>query len=135
MGQKPRMVRGCLAGSGCSWAVCGCTVGIKLRANPRPRSCSAPPEIAVIMVMRGKPGSARLRRHHYSSLRLRNHTYTISVTPAFKRCRVPTEPCAPPNFILLGIWGIFLNRKNIIIMLMSIELMLLAVNLNFSVLL
>ena len=32
---------------------------------------------------------------------------------------------------LLGIWGIFLNRKNIIIMLMSIELMLLAVNLHF----
>ena len=32
---------------------------------------------------------------------------------------------------LMGIWGIFLNRKNIIIMLMSIELMLLAVNLNF----
>ena len=32
---------------------------------------------------------------------------------------------------LLGIWGIFLNRENIIIMLMSIELMLLAVNLNF----
>ena len=32
---------------------------------------------------------------------------------------------------LLGIWGIYLNRKNIIIMLMSIELMLLAVNLNF----
>ena len=34
---------------------------------------------------------------------------------------------------LLGIWGIFLNRKNIIIMLMSIELMLLAVNLNFLI--
>lgn len=34
---------------------------------------------------------------------------------------------------LLGIWGIFLNRKNIIIMLMSIELMILAVNLNFLV--
>jgi NADH-quinone oxidoreductase subunit K len=32
---------------------------------------------------------------------------------------------------LVGIFGIFLNRKNIIIMLMSIELMLLAVNLNF----
>ena len=32
---------------------------------------------------------------------------------------------------LLGIWGIFLNRKNILIMLMSIELMILAVNLNF----
>jgi NADH:ubiquinone oxidoreductase subunit K len=34
---------------------------------------------------------------------------------------------------LLGMWGIFLNRKNILIMLMSIELMLLAVNLNFLV--
>jgi len=32
---------------------------------------------------------------------------------------------------LLGIWGIFLNRKIILIMLMSIELMILAVNLNF----
>jgi NADH-quinone oxidoreductase subunit K len=31
----------------------------------------------------------------------------------------------------LGIFGIFLNRKNVIIILMSIELMLLAINLNF----
>lgn len=31
----------------------------------------------------------------------------------------------------LGIAGIFLNRKNVIILLMSIELMLLAVNTNF----
>ena len=31
---------------------------------------------------------------------------------------------------ILGIWGILLNRRNILIMLMSIELMLLAVNLN-----
>lgn len=31
----------------------------------------------------------------------------------------------------LGVLGIFLNRKNIIIFLMSIELMLLAVNINF----
>ena len=30
----------------------------------------------------------------------------------------------------LGMFGIFLNRKNVIIILMSIELMLLAVNLN-----
>jgi NADH-quinone oxidoreductase subunit K len=34
---------------------------------------------------------------------------------------------------LIGITGIVLNRKNIIIMLMSIELMLLAVNLNFII--
>ena len=33
--------------------------------------------------------------------------------------------------LVLGIFGIFLNRKNVIIILMSIELMLLAVNINF----
>lgn len=31
----------------------------------------------------------------------------------------------------LGVLGVFLNRRNIIIVLMSIELMLLAVNINF----
>ncbi|ADM10407.1 NADH-ubiquinone oxidoreductase, chain 4L [Parvularcula bermudensis HTCC2503] len=31
----------------------------------------------------------------------------------------------------IGVAGIFLNRKNVIIILMSIELMLLAVNINF----
>lgn len=31
----------------------------------------------------------------------------------------------------IGISGIFLNRKNVIIVLMSIEIMLLAVNINF----
>lgn len=31
---------------------------------------------------------------------------------------------------VIGVFGIFLNRKNVIIILMSIELMLLAVNLN-----
>jgi len=31
----------------------------------------------------------------------------------------------------IGVFGIFLNRKNIIVILMSIELILLSVNLNF----
>ena len=31
----------------------------------------------------------------------------------------------------LGVAGIFLNRKNVIVLLMSVELMLLAVNFNF----
>jgi NADH-quinone oxidoreductase subunit K len=31
----------------------------------------------------------------------------------------------------LGIFGIFVNRKNVIVILMSIELLLLAVNINF----
>jgi NADH-quinone oxidoreductase subunit K len=33
--------------------------------------------------------------------------------------------------LVLGVFGIFLNRKNVIVILMSIELILLAVNLNF----
>lgn len=32
----------------------------------------------------------------------------------------------------LGIFGIFLNRKNVIVILMSVELMLLAVNINLA---
>lgn len=31
----------------------------------------------------------------------------------------------------IGVFGIFLNRKNVIILLMSIELILLAININF----
>ena len=32
---------------------------------------------------------------------------------------------------VIGIFGIFVNRKNVIVILMSIELMLLSVNINF----
>ena len=34
------------------------------------------------------------------------------------------------GLFVIGIFGLFLNRKNVIILLMSIELMLLAVNIN-----
>ena len=34
------------------------------------------------------------------------------------------------NFFLRGNWNFFLNRKNVIVILMSIELILLAVNIN-----
>ena len=33
--------------------------------------------------------------------------------------------------LVLGIFGIFLNRKNVIVIMMSVELILLAVNINF----
>lgn len=43
-----------------------------------------------------------------------------------------------PHFLVLGailfaigVFGIFLNRRNLIVLLMSVELMLLAVNMNF----
>nr|YP_009577943.1 NADH dehydrogenase subunit 4L [Guillardia theta]QBJ06318.1 NADH dehydrogenase subunit 4L [Guillardia theta] len=37
------------------------------------------------------------------------------------------------SLFLIGVCGIMLNRKNIIIMLMSVELMLLAIDFNFIV--
>ena len=37
------------------------------------------------------------------------------------------------NLFLLALWGIFVTRKNFIIILMSIEMMLLAINLNFII--
>lgn len=47
-------------------------------------------------------------------------------------------PIGLPNYLALaaivftiGVLGIFLNRKNVIIILMSIELILLSVNINF----
>lgn len=39
----------------------------------------------------------------------------------------------PLILFLLGIAGVFLNRKNILIILMSVELMLLAINFNFII--
>jgi NADH-quinone oxidoreductase subunit K len=50
---------------------------------------------------------------------------------------LPTAPTLTHYLVLgailfaISIVGIFLNRKNVIILLMAIELMLLAVNLNF----
>ncbi|HEY6896627.1 MAG TPA: NADH-quinone oxidoreductase subunit NuoK [Rhodocyclaceae bacterium] len=48
------------------------------------------------------------------------------------------QPLALSHYLILGailfavsIVGIFLNRKNLIVLLMAIELMLLAVNMNF----
>ncbi len=49
------------------------------------------------------------------------------------RCRSVLSIISPwqPILFTIGVFGIFLNRKNIIIILMSIELILLAVNINF----
>src|SRR5262249_57044250 len=51
---------------------------------------------------------------------------------------MPLGPLTLSHYLVLGailfaisVVGIFLNRKNVIILLMAIELMLLAVNLNF----
>ena len=45
--------------------------------------------------------------------------------------RLATTSCSPAFSSRLSVAGIFLNRKNVILLLMCIELMLLAVNFNF----
>ena len=37
------------------------------------------------------------------------------------------------SLFLISLWGIFLTRKNFIIILMSIEMMLLSININFII--
>ena len=44
---------------------------------------------------------------------------------------VPAAPLLGAILFAISIAGIFLNRKNVIVLLMAIELMLLAVNMNF----
>ena len=57
-------------------------------------------------------------------------TAGLSYSLLVGRSNVPFDNMVAILFTL-GVFGIFLNRKNIIIILMSIELILLAVNLNF----
>lgn len=38
------------------------------------------------------------------------------------------------GFFLLGLWGLVLNRTNILVMLLALELMLLGINMNFFLL-
>ena len=49
------------------------------------------------------------------------------------RAMIPLRTCCCSSGVLfcLSVAGIFLNRKNVIVLLMCIELMLLAVNINF----
>jgi NADH-quinone oxidoreductase subunit K len=62
-----------------------------------------------------------------NSLKSINESITIMIIDLVKYLSIAM------GLFILGVWGIFLNRKNIIIMLMSIELMLLSVNLNFII--
>ena len=70
------------------------------------------------------------RRRRTGALRTQSPVVTITIK-VYKIMDLVKYITFSFILFLLGFWGIFLNRKNIIIMLMSIELMLLAVNLNF----
>ncbi|GBQ78430.1 NADH-quinone oxidoreductase chain K [Acetobacter malorum DSM 14337] len=53
------------------------------------------------------------------------------MTPAIAPIGLGPYLVVSAALLVLGVLGIFLNRKNIIIILMSMELILLAANLNF----
>ena len=55
----------------------------------------------------------------------------MSTTPLFGSIVIGDMVLLSSLLFVIGVAGIFLNRKNIITILMSIELMLLSVNINF----
>ena len=70
---------------------------------------------------RGRQGAAR-RRRQPSSSRASSDPMAVGLAHYLTVAAI---------LFTLGVFGIFLNRKNVIIIMMSIELMLLAVNINF----
>ena len=54
----------------------------------------------------------------------------LGAMPSFWKVGLPHYLMVAAILFTLGIFGIFLNRKNVIVILMSVELMLLAVNIN-----
>ena len=89
---------------------------------------------AITLTLRQRPGAAAGHRHAGQPRRARvrraaqgalggGHLMTIS--------RLAHYLTLAAILFTLGVFGIFLNRKNVIIILMSIELILLAININF----
>ena len=58
----------------------------------------------------------------------RLHTQLWLPSQQIHHCNI--EQTCDAILFTIGVFGIFLNRKNVIVILMSIELMLLAVNIN-----
>ncbi len=54
----------------------------------------------------------------------------LGAMPSLWKVGLPHYLMVAAILFTLGIFGIFLNRKNVIVILMSVELMLLAVNIN-----
>ena len=73
------------------------------------------------------------RRSRSSRCRSAARSRSRFASPENRRWRIGLAHYLTVAAILftLGVFGIFLNRKNVIIIMMSIELMLLAVNINF----
>ena len=55
----------------------------------------------------------------------------VALTPGLGGVPLENYLVVASLLFVIGIFGIFLNRKNVIVILMSIELMLLSVNINF----
>ena len=90
---------------------------------------------AIVLTLRHKVG---VKRQNVSDQVARNPATRHRGTPGQAGAGDLTMTVTLGHFLTvaailftIGVFGIFLNRKNVIIILMSIELMLLAVNINF----
>src|SRR5690606_37057509 len=88
------------------------------RPDPAPPSARAPPE----HFRPGRPAARYRRRGQVGRERQGDFAMTVGL---------PHYLAVAAMLFTIGVFGIFVNRKNIIIILMSIELILLAVNINF----
>src|SRR5438034_4422681 len=100
---------------------------------PRTRKCDSDSKVCLFFLF---------RRHRNTRTRPGRSPSSAATGYAWFRCRRKRKNkhtlLSLSHFLVLGavlfaisIVGIFLNRKNVIILLMAIELMLLAVNMNF----
>ena len=92
---------------------------------------------AIVLTLRARAGVRRQRIAAQVGAPARGHRRDRQGSAAARECLTMLEIglahylTVAAILFTLGIFGIFLNRKNVIIILMSIELMLLAVNINF----
>ena len=75
-------------------------------------------------------GLSRRTAHYSHSHAPYSHSFLLLYFCSFFSFLAFRPRCIAAILFTLGIFGIFLNRKNVIIILMSVELMLLAVNIN-----
>ena len=90
---------------------------------------------AIVLTLRHKPG---VKRQNIAEQVARTKETAIEIRQGRSRGRGSDMTIGLGHYLsvaailfTLGIFGIFLNRKNVIVILMSIELILLAVNINF----
>ncbi len=95
---------------------------------------------AIVLTLRRRPGVRRQRHLFHQVQNARTAAMAVDMhdlkpgqgsEQGHRAIGLPSYLAVAAILFTIGVVGIFLNRKNIIIILMSVELILLAVNINF----